>query len=412
MGVQEQLTKQQQQLTKIEELSNTATQLIEQRDTAIGLIGQQGIETPFIKGQQARIAENYDRRISTTTEHLGTQTALYEAQQGQIQQALGMVDQIVDAYTYDTQMELQKATMFLDLNREELNELGSEYTQLFQESQRHWENQLEEEKSEREAVLNLMLQHHDAGITPDDSVEDAVRKSSKWLGVQPDADVRELMAQFPMAEIEESDTFTQAVNKISKLHAEQPPESPKVFGGQDTGYFTWQYNEDSQTWEPAQIVGGQTRSATIPKGYTIGTDGTLQPEPMSMVDVKRYNDMYPDAGVMPTDTREMADAKVALEHELRPYLQTIKNEGGTREDAINLLKEGLPEGEEIPAVELNIVNEVFREESGGLLGTAKEWGGTLWEHGVGTIWDWGKEHVSNTMRTLMGKNPQDPWTRP
>ena len=38
MGIQEQLTKQQQQLTKIEELSNTATQLTEQRDAAIGAV--------------------------------------------------------------------------------------------------------------------------------------------------------------------------------------------------------------------------------------------------------------------------------------------------------------------------------------------------------------------------------------
>ena len=258
MGVQEQLTRQQQQLTKIEELSNTATHLIEQRDAAIGLIGQQGVATPFITGQQARIAEAYDRRISTTTALLGTQTALYEAQQGQIELALGMVDQIVNAYTYDTQMELQKATMFLDLNREELNELGSEYTQLFQESQRYWENQLAEEKSERAVALQGMVEFYEAGITPDDSPEEVAKKIGTFLQSQIPEDVKGLMAQYnPLGvDIKESDTFAQALEKVFEYNRSLPPEAPKIFGTQAEGRFEQYLNPETGQWEYRQITSG------------------------------------------------------------------------------------------------------------------------------------------------------------
>jgi hypothetical protein len=255
-GVIEMLDKQREQLTAIQDLRNRATTLIEQRDAAIGAIGQQAIATPFITGQQARIAENYDRRINTISAYMGTEVAMYEAQQGNIQIAQSMVAQIVDAYTYDTKMELEKVSTFIDLNSDEISMLDQEYQNTLQESQRYWENKLQEEKAEREAVLNLKLQYATAGITIDDDLETAVEKSSKWLGIQPDADVRELMANYPGAGIEEKDTFTEAIKKITELQAQQIPESPRVFGGQQTGYYTWAYDEASKSWVPRQITGG------------------------------------------------------------------------------------------------------------------------------------------------------------
>jgi len=226
IGMIEMLDAQRQQLANIQDMRQRATHLIEQRDSAIAAVGQQGIVTPFISQQQARVAENYDRRISTISSHLGTEVALYEAKQGHIQQARSMVAEIVDAYTFDTKMELEKHTMFLDINRDEIAMLDQSYQQTLQESQRYWEKQHEQERAEREAVLNLMLEYDQAGVSLDDSIEDAVKKSAEWSGIQPDADVKELMLQYnPLgADIKESDTFAQAVNKASTAKQEQPVE--------------------------------------------------------------------------------------------------------------------------------------------------------------------------------------------
>jgi len=206
-------------LSQALEFQQRAIGLTEQRDAAMAAVGQQAISTPFLNRQEARIAENYDRRISSMSAMAGAQSAYAQAVQGQVSQARALIGDIVNAYTYDTKLELDRINMFMDLNKEEIGMLDRDYQNALQQSQRYWENQLNEEKAEREAVLNLMLSHTDAGITVNDTLEDAVQKSAQWLNIQPDQDVRSLMAQFPTAGIQESDSFTQAINKIAKWEA-------------------------------------------------------------------------------------------------------------------------------------------------------------------------------------------------
>ena len=344
LGVGLMLEQQQQTLNNIQNLQTRANTLVEQRDAAIGMAGQQAVSTPFITGHQNRIAENYDRRIATVSGQLGAETAVLQAQQGQVQQARGLISDIVDAQTYDTQMELQKMNMFLELNRDEIGMLDQMYQRELQESQRYWENQLNEEKQERSAVLELMLQYHDAGITPNDSLEEAVRKSSEWTGVQPDADVKELMMQYPQAGIEEDDSFAEAINKIAQIP--QTPERPETFGGQQTGYYTWQYDDATGQWQAKQVVGPQPGTTTM-SGY----------EPLNMVDVKRYNDMYPDAGVGPNDTKETANSKVYLEYEFKPRIQQMYEEDYTIEEVEELYEQSF--GRPLSPQEAQVVQEVY-----------------------------------------------------
>jgi len=216
-GITKQLEQQRQTFQEITQLQQTATTLIEGRDAAITALGQMAVATPFISGQQARVAESYDRRISTVSALIGAKSAYAEAVAGNINQARAFIGDIVNAYTYDTQLELNRISMFLDLNRDEISMLDTEYQNALNESQRYWENQLAEERAEREAVLNLSLSFLEAGISLDDSLEDALEKTKQWTMIQPDANVRSLMAQYPTAGIKESDSFTQAINKIAKI---------------------------------------------------------------------------------------------------------------------------------------------------------------------------------------------------
>ena len=216
-GITKQLEQQRQIFQEITQLQQTATTLIEGRDAAITALGQMAVATPFISGQQARVAESYDRRISTVSALIGAKSAYAEAVAGNINQARAFIGDIVNAYTYDTQLELNRISMFLDLNRDEISMLDTEYQNALNESQRYWENQLAEERAEREAVLNLSLSFLEAGISLDDSLEDALEKTKQWTMIQPDAGVRSLMAQYPTAGIKESDSFTQAINKIAKM---------------------------------------------------------------------------------------------------------------------------------------------------------------------------------------------------
>ena len=256
--VRETLEKERAALSQSFELQQKAIELSTQRDAAVAALGNQAIATPFITGQQARISENYDRRIASIAALSGAQTAYARALQGNVSLARTLIGDIVDAYTYDTQLELSRVEMFMNINKDEIGMLDRDYQNAIRESQEYWQAQLAEQKTEREAVLNLMLQHTGAGINPTDTIESAVRKSAVWTGIQPDADVRELMARFPRANIAEQDTFTEAVNKISKLETLDmgmaAPDRPHIFGTEGAGYFQQFFNPQTGNWEVRQIT--------------------------------------------------------------------------------------------------------------------------------------------------------------
>jgi len=174
--------------TQIEQIQATQLHLNDlttQRDGALMALGQQGIATPFITGQQARVAQAYDSRINSAAAKMGAETAYLQAQQGLLQNAMSMVGQIVDAFTYDTKMELDKYSMFLDLNKEEIGMMDVEYQRALEGQQRYWEMRYEEERADRTFVLNNMLQFGEAGISHTDSPEQAVNKINNWIRTQP-----------------------------------------------------------------------------------------------------------------------------------------------------------------------------------------------------------------------------------
>ncbi len=223
MGVHETNAKISTQIDQIMATQTHLNELVAQRDGALGALGQQAIATPFLTGQQARVAQAYDSRINALSAKMGAETAYLQAQQGQLQNAMSMVGQIVDAYTYDTQMELQKYSMFLDLNREEIDMMDTEYKNALNEQQRYWENRYQEERQEREQVMEWYLTYPDAGIAFSDSREEAAEKLANWIGVQPDAEVQDLVRQNPGAfvgmtqEEVEGLTFMEAIGKIAEM---------------------------------------------------------------------------------------------------------------------------------------------------------------------------------------------------
>ena len=214
--VRQTLEMERQALGQAFELQQRAINLVEQRDAAIAMLGQQTISTPFITSQQARIAENYDRRIASTSALAGAQSSYAQALQGNIQQARALIGDVVEAYTYDTQLELERINLFLELNRDEINMLDRDYQNALSESQTYWENQLKEEQDSARQVMEWSINHHDAGIRLGDTKEEAAEKLAKWLQLQPDADVKSLALEYPGV-VTTDMTFDEALDAISKM---------------------------------------------------------------------------------------------------------------------------------------------------------------------------------------------------
>ncbi len=366
------LQRQQTILDTIMQTRQQAVTLQEQRGAAIAVLEQQGT-SPYLTGQQARIAESFDRRINTLAAQEAAQVAHYQAEQGNVQQARGLVSDIVDAMTYDTNLELTKMQTFLDINKDEISMLDTSIQRDLQETTRQLENQLNQEKQERTAVLELSLTHFNAGISPNDTLENAVVKAQQWLNIQPDARVEDLMAQFPTAGIDSKDTFAEAITKIARMPQAPAgtPKAPQVFGGQQTGYFSW--TQDAQgNWVPQQVVGGTS-------GGSIG-GGTQEVEetPMPVLDVKRYVDMYPEAGIMAGDTEKEARFKVYLEYTLKEDIKNMLGQGADKKEIdaeLDSIFDGNPP-QEVVAVKNNAIME-YEAENSGMLESIKDWFGNI-----------------------------------
>jgi hypothetical protein len=219
-GIPQVLEAQKESLAEIRRLRESAIGLEQQRDAAIAALGQQGIATPFITGQQAKIENSFNRRIATVAAQEGVAISMYNAQMQQVEQARALISDTINAATFDTQLELDRINTFLDFNREELAMLDTEYQNSIQESQRYWENKLAQDKADMEAKLNFMITTEGkAGITIDDSLDEAIAKFSKYTGAQIPSDVKGLMAQYNPsgANILKTDSFEQALAKVAKM---------------------------------------------------------------------------------------------------------------------------------------------------------------------------------------------------
>lgn len=231
-------------LLQAKELQQRAISLGEQRDASISAVSQQSIATPFISRQESKIREDYDRRISTVSAMAGVHSAYAQAVQGQVSQARGLVSDIVQAYTYDTELELNRINMFMDLNSEEIGMLDRDYQNALQETQRYWKNRLQTQRADKEAVMNLMLQYPKAGVSIEDTPQEAAQKAAQWSESQiysPDWQLRtvgdtlyrvdpQTGALEPLAE---GESKTAKEELISDIMAGVPYEQALIYYGED-----------------------------------------------------------------------------------------------------------------------------------------------------------------------------------
>lgn len=98
-------------------------------------------------------------------------------------------------------------------------------------------------------------------------------------------------------------------------------------------------------------------NGTIPKAKSGGSGATI-----NVLDAARYNEQYPDAGVLPGDTEAEANAKVratlaAPADELRQYLQSQREEGLSYDDVVDSIRND-PEIKDKQAA-FNVAGEIY-----------------------------------------------------
>jgi len=120
----------------------------------------------FIRGEQAEIQKRYETRIANLNAQLGHQIALYQAKSGEIDDARRWINDIVNAATYDLEFEYRVLSQMGEIYRNEINELGREYRNLFNQIVDLTQQELTTRREELMRKVNLNIEVARAGGTP------------------------------------------------------------------------------------------------------------------------------------------------------------------------------------------------------------------------------------------------------
>lgn len=238
---------------------------------------ERGETLEFASGEAARVRRN------SAIEALRL-SALAQAKQGDVALATDLSERAVDA-------EFAKLKRDADVARQNMVNNYASFTP--------------EEKRRADAAL-LRLDKQDAFVKQQEDIRSAnLKTANKAAGNQAP---NEILDQISKAATEEEGL---------RIAAPYLREEPKVIGSAETGYF--QFNPKTGQYDiPITLPGGGKK--------------------LSILDVGRYNDLYPEAGITPDDTEATARAKIAAlqtpEGKIKALIVADKNAGRTYEDML------------------------------------------------------------------------------
>jgi len=158
-----------------------------ERDAAIARQeGRPGADIAFQNREVQNITNKYNIEINRIAAKINTKSAIMAQKQGLMNEAKAFVKEAVDAYTYDLQLAYTQFDKFEEDNRDLLEEIGQEYKDALAETKEINYKIYEEAKTEKTNVMNLMLDTPAAGITIDDTLEEAIGKASEYKKTAPD----------------------------------------------------------------------------------------------------------------------------------------------------------------------------------------------------------------------------------
>jgi len=140
----------------------------------------------FIRGEQARINERYQRQLAILGAEMARTMTLHKAQTGEIEEAYRWVDRMAEAASWDKQFEWQQLVTMERIHRDEINELGDEFRDWFGKMIDLAKLSYQEKKETRKFVGEIALENWGAGIDPMiDTPEEAIRKATAWKAKIP-----------------------------------------------------------------------------------------------------------------------------------------------------------------------------------------------------------------------------------
>lgn len=113
----------------------------------------------FADRETNRIQRNYAIRQAGVSAEIGVKTALYNAYNGQIQTAKGIVSDIVDNMVRDTAMTADNIKTFLAVNQDFIGSLDAESKSILSDISNYWADKEKQDREDYTAKLNLVVEN-------------------------------------------------------------------------------------------------------------------------------------------------------------------------------------------------------------------------------------------------------------
>jgi len=179
------LKERQADLAGIASIQEEYRNLEQQRNDAVSgaELRLQGFPEGILRGEKAIIERQYNSRLATMSAKIKDRAAIMEAKQGNFALAQNYANQAVQDYMWETNLNLKLMEDFEDRNQEVLDELDDEYKNILNEYKLNLQNEADKTEQEKRDVMNLGLDNLNAGITIDDTLEEAYAKVQAVGGV-------------------------------------------------------------------------------------------------------------------------------------------------------------------------------------------------------------------------------------
>lgn len=192
------------------------------RDQQIAQTQDKFASTNFISNQVAQINRNAAPVLNQIAADINAKTAMMQVSQGQIQNAQKYIAQMVDAVTADRKDTYDMYVRLQSENEQVYNSLKSEYKEAYNSAMGNARDAWTYARQEATKVGQLMLDNPQAGITP-------------------------------------QDTFDEALMKVQR---NPKAVKPDIFGGQSTGYGAQVYDPRTGEWSTEPVATGSPSSTS------------------------------------------------------------------------------------------------------------------------------------------------------
>ena len=156
-----------QQLSLISEISGLNTQFITinaEEQAELDALDRTSMRQSVFEGTRENIIRKFQRKKANLSAQIGAKAITLQALQGFIGQARQLVNDVVNAVTFDQQLELNKLTTFMDFNEDQIAQFDKTIKSFLDTLVVDAQKELEDRKEEVKSIVNLIVDAAEQGV--------------------------------------------------------------------------------------------------------------------------------------------------------------------------------------------------------------------------------------------------------